>query len=112
MSLADKIRKAPVKSVEVEIDGVTYRVTGKLKSERGRLIGLAKRKDGTTNFEKLENIMLEACVCDAEDGSTATQEDWSQTSSHITGPLVARVMTVCGMDKDDLGPKHSDSTES
>jgi hypothetical protein len=59
--------------------------------------------------------MLEACVADAEDGSKLTAAEWSEAPSHITGPIMSIVMSVCGMDKDDLkrdDPKASSSTEN
>jgi len=113
MSLSEKLKKKSVKSESVIVDGDTYVVTGKSRRDRAVLMQRSRKKDGALNTDKLESLMLEACVADA-DGSTATAADWDAAPSHITGPLISKIMSVCGMDKDDFeaDPKDCDSTES
>jgi len=111
-SLSERLRAKKAKVEPIEIDGETYIVTSKSKGERGRLFATARRKDGTLNNERLESILLAACVTD-ETGAAATMEDWDATQSYITGPLMTKIMSLNGFDKDDVkDPKDSDSTES
>ena len=111
MNLAERLKSKSVRSETVVVDGDQYSVKGKSKAERGRLFARSRKKDGSIDSDKLEAILLEACVT-SDDGSTATVEEWNLAPAHITGPLVAVIMSVCGLDKDDLDPKDSDSTES
>jgi len=114
MTLAEKIKKRGVKVETIEIDGLRFKVTGKTKRERGELFARG-RNSKTTDWETVENVMLEACVSDADDGSTMTAAEWAEAPSHISGPALSVVMSVCGMDKDDLkrdDPKDSGSIES
>jgi hypothetical protein len=114
MSLSDRLKKKAVKVETVVVDGDKYVVTGKSKRDRSALMARCRNKrDGSLNGDKLEGLMLEACVAD-EEGSTATAADWDATPSHITGPLVKAIMSVCGLDDEDLGsdPKDCDSIES
>jgi hypothetical protein len=114
MSLSEKLKLKTCQTQTIEVDGDQYNVTGKTKRERGALFAQARKKNGVVDGDKLESLLLVACVSDASDGSTATAEEWNAAPSHITGPLVNAIMIVCGMDKDDLGtsPKDSDSIES
>lgn len=114
MSLSEKLKLKECLQQTIEVDGDQYVVQGKTKRERGALFAQARRKNGTVNGDRLESLLLVACVMDAADGSRATEEEWNAAPSHITGPLINAIMAVCGMDKDDLGtdPKDSDSIES
>lgn len=114
MSLSEKLRLKKCLTQTVEIDGDKYTVSGKTKRERGVLFAQARRKNGQVDSDKLECLLLVDCVTDADDGSSATAEEWNATPSHIVGPIINAIMLVCGMDKDDLGrdPKDSGSTES
>lgn len=114
MSLAERLKKKPVKVENVTVDGDRYVVTGKSKLDKGKIYASCRRKDGTLDLDKLESALLAACVTD-EENSSAPVDVWESASSHITGPLVAAVLSVCGMDKDDLkrdDPKDSGSTEN
>lgn len=116
MSLKDKVLAKKPKSETVSVDGDDFMIVGKSKRERGALFAKARKRDGSVDGERLENVMLTACVCDPETGKPVFEESefkaWDSVDSSLTGPLFAHVMRVCGMDKQDLGPKDSDSTES
>lgn len=114
MSLAEALRAKQCRSERIEVDGIAFLVNGKTKRERGALFARARDKNGNINSEKLESILLEACVCDANDRSTVPANEWESVPSHITAPLIAEIMRVCGLDKEDLqkDPKDSDSTAS
>ena len=113
MNLSERLKKKTCKVESVVVDGDRYLVTGKSKLDRAKLYAAARKKDGLLDVDKLETSMLVACVS-GEDGSTATADEWNGAPSHITGPLLTAVMSVCGMDKDDLqrDPKDSGSTEN
>ena len=114
MSLADELKKRPVKVDRVTIDGIEFVVTGKSKTDRAALMAANRRKNGTLDGDKFDSHALASCVAMA-DGSVLTASEWEGISSHITGPLMAVVMSVCGFDKDDIqrrDPNDSDSTEN
>ena len=113
MNLSERLRSKKPKVERVLVDGDIYLVSSKSKLERGRLFARSKKKDGSINSDMLESLMLEACVT-TEDGTNAPVQDWDMAPSYVTGPLINAIMSVNGMDKDDLGrdPKDLDSTES
>lgn len=112
MSLSDRLKEKQCRVATVTVDGLQFKVTGKTKRERGALFAQARDKNGNLNSNKLESLLLEACVCDASDGSKCKADEWDTVPSHITAPLVAEIMRVCGLDKEDIDPKDSDSTAS
>lgn len=113
MSLADDLKKKPCKVDRVTIDGFEFVVTGKSKTERAALMAAHRRKNGTLDGDKFDSAALAGCVS-MSDGSTLKASEWEEIASHISGPLMAVVMNVCGFDKDDIqrDPKDSGSTES
>lgn len=113
MTLAEQLLKKPCKVETVTIDGMTFIVTGKSKTERSEMAAKARTKTGAFVGDKFDAIALESCV-KLSDESTLTATQWESVSAHITGPLMSVVLNVCGFDKDDIqrSPKDSDSTES
>lgn len=115
MSLAERLRKKAVLVESIVVDGDKYLVTGKSKRDRSALMAKCRsKKTGVTDFDRLEVMLLEACVSD-ENGNKASSADWDATPAHITGPLIDKIRRVCGMDRDDLeetDPKDLDSTEN
>lgn len=116
MSLREKVLARKPKTETVTVEGDDYLIVGKSKRDRGALFAKARRKDGTVNGDKLESLLLTACVHDPSTKepvfTEAESASWDGVDAGLTGPLFAHVMRVCGMDKQDLGPKDSDSTES
>jgi len=116
MSLRDRLKEKATLSEVVELGGESFELRGMTKRARGQLFAKARRKDGSVDGDKLEALLLSACVCDPETHQPIFAEsesrEWDSVSSHITGPLMTGVMRVCGMDKTDLGPKDSDATEN
>lgn len=114
MSLSEKLKKKACKSERVTVDGDVFVVTGKSLNDTAAIMAKARKANGTLNGDKLDRLLLEACVTDPDDGSNMPADEWGGVSRHITGPLMATIMSVCGMDKDDFqrDPKDSDSTES
>lgn len=107
-----KLKKCPSRRVTVE--GETFVVTGLSLAAVGRLTASCRNSVGKLNGERLDAVLLAACVSDPDDGSTMTAEEWPEIPRAITGPLMSVVMKLCGLDKDDvqLGPNDSGSTES
>lgn len=114
MSLSEKLKKIPCKSERVTIDDAVFVVTGKSLNDTAAIMAKARKANGTLNGDKLDRLLLEACVTDPDDGSTMPEKEWGGISRHVTGPLMATIMSVCGMDKDDFqrDPKDSGLTES
>ena len=113
MSLRDKVLAKPVAEDTVEIDGDSFLIVGKRKRERAAIFAKARRKDQSLDFERLEDVLLAECVCDpATKTPLLSAAEWSGVDSSLTGPLMSVVMQVCGMDKTDISPKGSDSTET
>ena len=112
MSLAEELKKRSVKVDRVTIDGFEFVVTGLSRADRSALMAKHRRKDGTLDGNKFDSHALSERVAMA-DGSVLTPAEWDATPAHISGPLMAVVMNVCGFDKDDIqrDPKDSDSTK-
>ena len=113
MSMADELKKRAVKVDNVTIDGLEFVVTGLSRADRSALMAKHRNKDGTLNGSKFDSHALSERVA-MKDGSTLTAAEWDATPAHISGPLMAVVMNVCGFDKDDIqrDPKDSDSTRT
>lgn len=115
MSLKDKVLARKPKTETVNVEGDDFLIVGKSRRDRGVLFAKARnKKDGQVDSDKLEGLLLAACVCDPETKEPLLGDfrDWDGVDSAITGPLVAHIMRICGLDKQDFGPKDSDSTES
>lgn len=114
MPLSEKIKKKACPSEIVTVLGDTYLVTGKSLNDAAAITAKARQKDGKLNGEKLDRMLLEACVSDPEDKSTMTADEWGQAPRAITGPLMTVIMSLCGFDREDLerSPKDSSSTAS
>ena len=113
MSLADDLKKAPVKA-EVDTVGTRrFNVKGLSLNGGAALMASCRRKNGMSDGDKFDRKLLEACV-ECEDGSTLTADEWGEVARCFTGPLVSVAMSCCGMDRDDFqrDPKDSDSIES
>jgi|GEM_PF-2792545 len=115
MSLSEKLRKKKVPQEIVTIDGERYSVRGlSLNDTASVLAKCRKGKDQKLDGDKFDRTLLASCVCDPDDASTATADEWGEAPRSVTGPLMGVVMNLCGLDKDDVqrDPKDSDSTES
>lgn len=109
MSLAEKIKRKERRSEVVEVQGVKFRITGKGTLGKSEVFAdIRKRK------LNMDAAFLAAYVTEAETGEAASYEDWCNSDEDISGPLVAVVMSVAGLDKDDLkrDPNDSSTTEN
>lgn len=113
MSLRDKVLARKTKEETLELDGDNFLVVGKTKRERAALFAKSRKKDQSLDYERLENVILSECVLDPETKAKLLEPaEWDGVVSELTGPLVAACMRLLGMDKTDLSPKDSDSTET
>ncbi len=89
------------------MQGLRFKVVGLTLRERAEIFADCRKRNST-----FDPAFLARCVRDAEDDSAATYDDWKEASADIAGPLMSLVMSVCGMDKDDLkrDPKDSSTT--
>lgn len=108
-----KLKKCPVE--RVTIDGEVYIVTGLSLNATAKLTANCRSAStGKLNGDKLDRVLLEACVTDPEDGSALTADEWGDVPRSITGPLVSVILNLCGLDKEDIqrDPKDSGSTKT
>lgn len=114
MSLKDRVLAKKPKTETVTVDGDDFLIVGKSKRDRGALFAKARKRDGQIDGDRLESVMLTACVCDPETKEPLFDDfkAWDLVDSGVVGPLLSHVMRICGMDKQDLDPKGCDSTES
>lgn len=113
MSLRDKVLARKPREETVEVAGEKFLIVGKSKRERAALFAKSRKKDQSLDFTRLEDVMLSECVLDPSTRAKILEPaEWEGADSEITGPLVSACMKLLGMDKTDLTPKDSDSTET
>lgn len=112
MSLREKLLSKTPKSETVEIEDMVFHVIGLTKSERAKTFAECRKKDGKLDTDRLEDVLLESCVRDTDGSVVCNAEEWLNMPAFITGPLVASVIRVNGMDGDDLGKGKSDTGET
>mgnify|MGYP000971197734 CR=1 FL=1 len=114
MSLKAKLQKRKCPSEQVTIAGEKFTVTGKSLNDVSAVMAKCRNAKGTLNGDKLDRELLSSCVAD-EDGTTdMTPDDWGGVPRQITGPLMKVILSLCGLDSEDIqrDPKDSDSTQS
>ena len=107
MSLRQRLQSAAPPETIITVLGERFSVRGLSRSRRSDVFAACRDADGKSDFKRLEGVMLSACVRDPSDGSEIYSEDewqqWDQLPAGITGPLVAEIMRLNGMDEDDVG---------
>lgn len=77
------------------------------RAERSRKFAECTSKSGDRDFAKLEGVLMSRCVRDPDTGDEVYSEDdwrkWDALGSGTTGPLMAEVMRLNGMDNQDIG---------
>ena len=112
MSLSEKLKKVTVPSEIVTVSGIRFRCIGKSLLDGAEITAkAAKKKVKKPGY--LDACWLAECVEDVDDGSKMTAEEWISQPRKITGPLIAVISKLNGLDDEDLerDPKESDSTE-
>lgn len=114
MSLSEKLLKKKCPVEKVTVDGIDFLVTGKSLNDTAALTAKCRSAKGVLDGDKLDRELLAACVSDADGVSDMTPQQWGEVPRAITGPLMTVILSLCGLDKDDIkrSPKDSDSTES
>ncbi len=114
MSLSEKLRNKKCPVERVTVDGMVFSVSGRSLNATAAITAKARKKDGVLQGDKLDRLLLEACVSDPDDGSIMTAEEWGDVPRAITGPLMTVILSLCGLDQEDVqrDPKNSGSIES
>lgn len=113
MSLSDKVLARKPRELTIEVAGEKFLIIGKSKREKAAMFAKSRKKDQSLDFVRLEDVMLSECVLDPENRQPILQPaEWEGINAEIAGPLIAACMQILGMDKQDLTPKDSDSTET
>lgn len=110
----EKLKAAAQSERTVELEGETIVVKGLKRSERNRIQTEATSARGKLNGVLFEAMLLAACCYDkAGEYIQPDYRDWD-LQSHITGPLVAAVVEVNGLDDEEVKAlvKKSDTTPS
>lgn len=110
MASMEMIKRKERRSEVVEVAGSRFRVTGKGWSARGEVMADIRRK----KLSNWDAAFLATYVSDAETGESWSYEQWCDADEDIAGPLMSVVLSVSGMDKEDLkrDPKGSSTTEN
>ncbi len=112
-TLRDRVLAKKPTERTVTVCGLDFVILGKSKRDRAAMFAKSRKKDGTLDYDRLECVMLSECVLDPENKqSVASPSEWEGTDAELTGPLVAACMSALGMDKQDISPKDSGSTET
>lgn len=118
MSLKERLAKKSAPESVLTILDERFLVVGLSRTERAELFEKCTLKDGKRDFKRLEGVALSTCVKDPDSRqSVYTVEEWQKWDnlpSAFTGPLVAEVMRLNGMDDADVGRevKNSGSADS
>lgn len=117
-SLRERLEAKPLQQSIITIQGERFSVVEIDRAERARKFADCTTPKGDRDFVKLEGVMLSRCVSDPEADESVYSEDewkkWDTLGSSFTGPLMAEVMRLNGMDNQDVGRevKNSDTTTS
>lgn len=118
MSLRERLEAKPLQESFLTVRGEKFLVGELDGATRARLLADCRSKSGKLDSQKLEGVLLSACVKDPDDGlnlySVDEWEKWDKLGSGFRGPLMAEVMRLNGLDDDDVGRelKNSDTTTS
>lgn len=116
-NLRERLEKRALEESVVTIRGERFRVVELPKSQRAEVLARNRTKEG--KFKPgLDAEFLSLCV--SEPGTNEPvypveeSAKWDTLGSGFTGPLMAEVMKLNGMDDDDVGRerKNSEATES
>lgn len=117
MSLRDRLEKKKLPESIITVLDERFLVKGLKRSKRSEVFASCRKADGKMDNPKTEGVFMSLCVCDAETGepvyTEAEWQKWDELPAGITGPLVAEIMRLNGMDDEDVGRevKNSDSTD-
>lgn len=116
-SLRERLEKRGREESIVTIRDERFKVIELPKSQRAEV--LAANRDAKGKMSKsLDATFLSLCVLDPESGepvySSEESAGWESLGSGFTGPLMAEVMRLNGMDDSDVGRevKKSETAES
>lgn len=116
-SLRERLEKRGREESILTIRGERFKVVELPKGQRAEVI--ARNRDSKGKLKtSLDAEFLSLCVCDPDDGcpvyTIGESAMWDALGSGFTGPLMAEVMRLNGLDDDDVGRevKKSETAES
>ena len=118
MSLRERLQAKGLPESTITVSGEKFLIVGLSRSSRSSLFASCKKADGKSDVNKLESMLLSKCVLDPESREQVFGVDecsqWDGLPASITGPLMAEIMKLNGLDDDDVGRevKNSDTTAS
>jgi hypothetical protein len=117
-SLRDELLSEPLIKRRVVIRGKQFTILEADDGELGRLMASCRKADGKWIAEDMVDCkLLSRCVKDAEEKDIFGLDEWKEwrrLGRGWTGPLRREVMSLNGLDNDDVGieVKNSDTTTS
>lgn len=106
-SLRERLEARGLEESTLTIRGERFRVVELDKGDRLDLLAACRDGKGLIDNRKLENVFLSACVKDPDSGETVYGQDeshlWDHRGAGFTGPLMAEIMRLNGLDNDDVG---------
>ena len=112
-SLRDRLESRGLEVSIVTIRGERFEVREVAKSTRADILARNRGKDGRFK-PSLDGELLSECVFDPDSGqplySVGECHKWDGLGSGFTGPLMAEVMRLNGLDDDDVGRERKNSS--
>ena len=108
MTIWNRIKSKPVKTLVIEVDGEKLVIRGMKRSEKNAMIANSTNKRGDVDNVALEGRFLAFCVCECDDAGNCGEpvqpdfRQWDDVPSDFAGPCIKAVREVCGLDDDDL----------
>lgn len=116
-SLRERLRTIEKPESTLTIRGEKFLVVGLTRTHRAEVFAACRKADGKADTAKMEGVLLSSCVRDPESREELFSPDdwrsWDDLPAAITGPLVAEILSLNGMDNDDIGRevKNSGTTD-
>lgn len=116
-SLRERLEQRGQEKSVLTIRGERFKVIELPKGQRAEVIARNRNSKGGI-MPTLDAEMLSLCVLDPETDApiypVEESASWEQVGSGFTGPLMAEVMRLNGLDNDDVGRevKKSETAES
>lgn len=118
MSLRDELLSEPLRKNLVTIRGRKFTVLEIDDAESARLMASCRKPNGKwIEDDMLDNKLLSRCIRDEHEAEVFSMEEWKEwrkLGRGWTGPLRSEVLTINGLQNDDVGRelKNSDTTAS
>jgi len=117
-SLRDELLSEPLRKSAVTIRGKSFVILEMDEGECGRLMASCRKANGKWIAEDMpDGKLLSRCVRDSQENEVFGMDEWKEwrkLGRGWTGPLRREVLSLNGLDEDDVGRevKNSETTES